>query len=195
MKTHYWLSYPADYKNQLKPLLHQQMWLFGRDILCPDGNLLYQYNFTHHCAGDNGSSMYTCSDKDRQIVLWGWGIWIGKPELGAIFVNRYKVLPQFTAVSTLPEAIHRQTGLPHLTHRVASEEQAHVMCQLWTELLEWLATYEAWVFEKQGVAWRQAALEPFKHAVTPAENLDQLANQWQTLANQSQSLTIEAFTP
>ncbi|MEM8857928.1 MAG: hypothetical protein AAGD96_06385 [Chloroflexota bacterium] len=194
MKTHYWLNYPADYTKQLKPLLHQQMWLFGQDILCPDGNLLYQYNFTHNPALEQGSSMYSCSNEGGQIVLWGWGVWFGRPELGAVFVNRYKALPCFTAVPTLSETIHRQAGLPHLTHRVTSETQAQAMCQLWIELLEWLAAYESWVLERYGVAWRQAALKPFPHVFTPVEDLDQLPNLWQSLAEQSQALTIKSFT-
>jgi hypothetical protein len=38
---------------------------------------------------------------ERQIVLWGWGIWLGQADTGAIFVNRYRAKPQFTAVAAL----------------------------------------------------------------------------------------------
>ena len=195
MKTYYWLSYPANYTNQLKELLHQQMWLFGQDILCPEGNLLYHYQFTHNRANDHGSSMYTRLDEDKQIVLWGWGVWFGKPKLGAIFVNRYKAIPRFSDVATLSEAIYREVSLPHITHRVDNEAQAQAMCLLWTELLQWLAAYEAWVLEKFGLAWRQTALQPFPHAVTQMADVDRLANQWQSLAEQSQTLPIKSYTP
>lgn len=195
MKTRYWLNYPANYKKQLQPLLHQQMWLFGQDILSPYGNLLYQYNFTHHHTKNNGSSMYTCTNKDQQIVLWGWGVWFGKQNLGAVFVNRYKALPRFTAVSTLSDSVHRELSLPHLTHRVESEEQVKAMRQLWRELLQWLAAYETWVLEKFGTDWRQKALKPFPHAVTPLAEISQLATQWQLLSCQSQTLNIESYTP
>ncbi len=122
MTTNYWFSYPATYKKQLKPLLHQQMWLFGRDILCPEGNLLYQYEFSHKPTDIRGGSMYTRWDGERQIVLWGWGIWFGQAEQGAIFVNRYKAKPRFTAVPSLTQPIHREEALPH--HRSTGADDA-----------------------------------------------------------------------
>ncbi|MEM7803246.1 MAG: hypothetical protein AAF633_28910 [Chloroflexota bacterium] len=195
MKTTFWISYPTEYKNQLKPLLHQQMWLFGRDILCPEGNLLYQYRFTHERSEKRGGSMYTRLDDDRQIVLWGWGIWFGQAEKGAIFVNRFKAQPRYTHVATLSQTIYREESLPHLTHRVDSQTQVEAMSQLWAELLQWLAAYEAWVIDKVGPSWRQAALKPFNHAVTPLVAVDQLAMQWQTLSEQSQTLPIKSNTP
>ena len=69
------------------------------------------------------------------------------------------------------------------------------MRQLWSELLSWLAGYETWVLENRGLAWRQTALKPFQHAITPLANLDQLAKQWQSFADQSQTLLIDSYTP
>lgn len=193
MTTNYWISYPAAFKKQIKPLLHQQMWLFGRDILCPEGNLLYQYQFTHTHAESRGGSMYTRWEGERQIVLWGWGIWLGQAEQGAIFVNRYKAKPRFTAVPALTQAIHREEALPHLAYRVTTEAQAQAMHQLWADLLHWLAGYEAWVLAEYGRSWRQSALKPFSHAVTKLAAVEQLATQWQTLAEQSQALPIKSY--
>ncbi|MFZ1398459.1 MAG: hypothetical protein WAS33_16265 [Candidatus Promineifilaceae bacterium] len=193
MTTNYWIHYPADYKKQIKPLLHQQMWLFGRDIHCPEGNLLYQCQFSHQRDESRGGSMYTRWEAERQIVLWGWGIWLGQAGLGGIFVNRYRAKPQFTAVPSLRQTIHREEGLPRLAYRVGSEAQAEAMRQMWADLLRWLAGYEAWVLEGYGRSWRQSALKPFNHAVTKLAAVDQLASQWQTLAEQSQTLPIKSY--
>lgn len=194
MMANYWINYPAAYKQQIKPLLHQQMWLFGRDVHCPAGNLLYQYQFSHQHADVRGGSMYTRWEGERQIVLWGWGIWLGQADTGAIFVNRYRAKPQFTAVAALTETIHREEALPRLVYRVGSEAQAQAMRQLWADLLHWLAGYEAWVLAEYGRSWRQSALKPFNHAVTKLAAVDQLAAQWHTLAEQSQALPIKSYT-
>ncbi|MEM7331370.1 MAG: hypothetical protein AAF490_04690 [Chloroflexota bacterium] len=192
--TNYWLNYPTAYKKQIKPLLHQQMWLFGRDILCPKGNLLYQYQFTHQRAKTNSGVMYTRWDGDQQIALWGWGIWFGQAEKGAIFVNRYKAKPQFTTVSNLSQSIFRETELPHRTSRVNSEAEAQAMQKLFVELLTWLAEYEAWIVATAGKSWRQSSLGGFPHAVSKPETVDQLAEQWQSLATQGEELAINTHT-
>lgn len=192
--THFWIDYSTDYKKQLKPLLHQQMWLFGRDILCPEGNLLYRYQFTHKPADIRGGSMYTQWEEGRQIVLWGWGIWFGQAEEGSIFVNRYKAKPQFTAIPSLDQAIHRPEALPRMVYRVNEKAEARTMRQLWSDLLLWLAKYEAWVLETIGESWRQTALKQFNHAVTKLATVGELSAQWQTIAEQSQALPIKSFS-
>ena len=193
MTKNYWINYSTEYKKQLKPLLHQQMWLFGQDILCPQGNLLYQYQFTHQPCPKRGGSMYTRCDGDKQIILWGWGIWFSQTEMGAIFVNRYKAKPQFTAVPNLNRIIHQPEDLPRLVYRVGSEVEAETTRQLWSDLLLWLAVYEAWVLETVGRVWRQTALKRFNHKVTKPKAVGQLPTEWQTLAEQSQMLPIKSY--
>ncbi len=194
MTESYWISYPAKYKKHIKPLLHQQMWLFGRDILCPEGNLLCEYSFTRERSAGRGGSMYTRRDGAQQIVLWGWGIWFGQVDTGAIFVNRYKARPQFTAVSVLSQTVHREEALPQRTDRVSSVTEAQTMQRLWVNLLDWLADYEAWVLATAGDCWRQSTLQSFNQAVTKPEAVDQLAKQWQTLAEQSHAFPINSNT-
>ena len=126
------------------------------------------------------------------IALWGWGIWFGEADTGAIFVNRYKARPQFTPVSTLSEAVHREKSLPRCTYRVNSVNDAQTMKRLWVELLTWLAEYEAWIQDAAGNSWRRSTLQTFSHAVTEPEAADQLAGQWQELAEQGESLSIRS---
>ena len=194
MKTDYWLSYPSDYKKQLKPLLHQQMWLFGQDIIYPKGNLLYGYQFTHKRPEDRGSSMYIREDGTQQVVLWGWGIWFGQAETGAIFVNRYQAKPQFTRMSILSKAIHKPDDIPDCTGRMSSEADVQIIRGLWVSLLSWLADYEAWILATAGEKWRQTSVKSFKHAVTKPKFVDSIAGQWQTLAEQSTTLPIKSNT-
>ncbi|MEM7111187.1 MAG: hypothetical protein AAF614_02055 [Chloroflexota bacterium] len=193
MNKKYWIAYPSTYKKQLKPLLHQQMWLFGRDILCPQGNLLYQYQFTHERASDRGGSMYTCWNGEQQVVLWGWGIWFGQAETGSIYVNRYKAKPRFTTVPKLGQPIHRPADLPRVAYRLGSESEAETVRGLWSDLLLWLAEYEAWVVATVGESWRQSTLRAFNHAVTKPSAVDQLAEQWQTLAEEGKTLPIKSY--
>lgn len=195
MATDYWITYPANYKDRLKPLLNQQMWLFGQDVVCPKGNLLYQYQFKHKRPEARGGSMYTRWQEDEQIVLWGWGIWYGQAERGAIFVNRFRAKPRFSAEPYLYQPIHVEKDLPPMQTRVNATAQAELIRQMWGDLLLWLSKYEAWILAEFGVAWRKAALKPFPHAFTKLSAVDTLADQWQALAEQSQTLPIKSHTP
>ena len=194
MKINYWLSYPSDYKKRLKPLLHQQMWLFGQDILCPEGNLLYRHQFIHKRPTSRGSSMYIRQDQTVQIVLWGWGIWFGQTEIGAIFVNRFEAKPKFTPVPILSEPIYREEALPLRTSRVSSMTHMQSVQQLWVNLLTWLAEYEKWIQATAGKKWRQSTLRAFRHAVTKPESADSIAAQWYMLAEQGKTLPIKSYT-
>lgn len=192
--TYYWLRYPATYRKKVKPLLHQQMWLFGQDIVYPHGNLLYRYQFSHTRAAERGSSMYVRQVGAQQVVLWGWGVWFGQADLGAIFVNRYKAKPQYTPVSILSDAVHQEASLPLRTHRVNSVADTQNIRELWVNLLSWLAEYEAWIVSETSKKWRQAAVRAFQHAVTKPESADTLSTQWQTLAERGKSLPIKSYT-
>lgn len=194
MSDYYWLTYPAAYRDLIKPLLHQQMWLFGQDIISPQGNLLYQYQFSHQRAEKRGGSMYTLWQGEQQIVLWGWGIWYGQAERGGIFVNRFKAKPRFSAEPYIKQPIHKQDALPITQNRVDSALQAESVRQMWADLLHWLANYEQWILNEFGQAWRRAALKPFPHAYTKPSAIEQLANDWQTLAEQSHTLPIRSYT-
>ncbi|MEZ4515762.1 MAG: hypothetical protein R3C44_02615 [Chloroflexota bacterium] len=193
MNYYHWLNYPSDYKKLLRPLLHQQMWLFGQDIMCPYGNLLYRHRFTHQRAETRGGSMYTRQDGNRQITLWGWGIWFGQEEVGAIYVNRYKARPHFTTKPSLTRSIHRPEDLPPLAHRLGSEAEVEAMRGLWCRLLLWLARYEAWVLTEWGPGWRRTALKPFPHAHTKPDEIDQLPDRWRALAEKSLDLPIKTY--
>lgn len=182
LSRRYWLTYPATFQNSIGPLLHQQMWLFGRDILYPAGNLLYGYGFTHQHAAVRGSSMYRLPEGAGELVLWGWGIWYGEPERGAVFVNRLKPQARYTAVSHLPHTIHHQQELPRLNSQLNSLEQLHHLRHLFQHLLRWLAAYEAWIIGEHGRGWRQRALQPFKLACTPLAQVEEISLTWGQLA-------------
>ena len=193
MSRHYWLTYPATYRDRIKPLLNQQMWLFGQDIVCPKGNLLYRYQFSHQRPAERGGSMYTLWDEGKQIVLWGWGIWYGQAETGAIFVNRFKAKPGFSTTSHLYQPIHVQKALPPMNYRFDAMAQVEVIRQMWGDLLHWLAKYERWILDECGPVWRKKALKPFPHACTELSSVDQLANEWMALAEQSHTLPIKSY--
>ncbi len=194
MTQYFWLSQPASFKKCLKPLLHQQLWLFGRDIVCPRGNLLYEYDFTHERAETRGCSMYTWQQGGVQVVLWGWGIWFGVQDTGAVFVHRYKAKPRFSAESKLTQSIHQPHQLPLLAYRVPTQAHALTMRALWQRLLLWLSDYEAWVLASHGRDWRKATLRSFNHAVTNGADVAQLPAVWHQLADKSQTLPIKSYS-
>lgn len=178
----YWLDIPAPTRRLGKRLLHQQMWLFGRDIWHPQGNALYRYGFTHQKPPDGrGSPMYTWCDGREQVVLWAFGLFLGQEDNGGIYVNRYLFRPRFTHTpfieqfAAAPEAL---TGFYHPAQEVEAEKMRLLFAEVW----QWCGRYEAWAQENLGLKYRETAVTAFPHACTARCDVGQLPEMWAQIA-------------
>lgn len=150
---------PSTVRQRGCALLHQQCWLWGRDIKRDEGNLLLLHGFDRlrPPEGLSGSSQYNLRlGSGLQIRLWGFGLFFGGEE--GIFVNRFDFTPREAQAAQCWQGIEAMTDLP----------RAGLGSSL-PEALRWIGAYEAWVLQRLGTGYRRACLASWPAAVsTPA---------------------------
>lgn len=159
-------------------LLHAQCWAWGRDIKHPDGNLLLRYGLERlrPPAGVSGCSQYTVLlPGDLTIRLWGFGVYVGHEQ--GIYMNRYEFLPR---VAVLADA---------WTPDQLARGQRTMDASLLSRLLGWMFSYEMWVEETQGRAYRRSVL--LSLSSEPAGSLD-LTVEWLGLKETIESTFLKA---
>jgi hypothetical protein len=91
-------------------LLSQQLWYWGCDVRRPEGNLLLDHGFarTRPSEGVQGSTIYALEPTPgAQVILWGFGVFFGRGELGGLFLNRFRFEPLLSEGAALAPAIWR----------------------------------------------------------------------------------------
>jgi hypothetical protein len=76
-------------------LLDHQCWVFGRDVLNPENNLLLENGFTQVRCPEGGLTQYELRDgldKNSHVFLWGFGAFFGSEGEG-IFLTRSAFTP------------------------------------------------------------------------------------------------------
>jgi hypothetical protein len=132
-----------------RKLLHAQCWAWGRDVRHAEGNLLLRYGFERlrHSEEVSGSSQYTTRWEGLTVRLWGFGIYIGREQ--GIYMNRFEFQPR-TAV--LADAWAPEQLSPGArSHDIA----------LLLAFLRWVCSYEQWIDQTQGRAYRKSVLAQF----------------------------------
>ncbi len=155
-----WL-YPCSVMKFAEQLLTQQLWCWGQDVKCPDGNLLLEYGFARHrgpVVKPAGSTCYCLEQGSIQINLWGFGIFFGKQNDGGVFLDRYKFQPQWTEQAKLESVVHWRHKLAGFSQPRQPAEW-HKTGQLCIRLLNWIAEYECWVRKLKGAFYREECLK------------------------------------
>ena len=128
-------------------LLNLQCWLWGQDIRRTEGNLLLHYGADRLRPPKDvtGCSQYSFAlTGGTALKLWGFGIYVGKPDRGC-YLNRYEFVPRVAGSDDCwnAEAFRAAPRNPPL--------------QAIPEALRWIANYERWVLRETGTAWRLAS--------------------------------------
>lgn len=133
--------------------MQQQCWLWGCDIRHPNGNLLIEYGFARYRPTNplDGSSLYVYATTTYTVMLWGFGMYVGDAEHGGVFIFRHVFDPVAVrhpdhSVYT-PDAVIKTACPPTQIH------QGYTVTAL-----TWLMSYEAWVVERMGLAYRQQSI-------------------------------------
>ena len=138
---------------RLHRLFDQQMWAFGRDTTCPEGNLLLRRGFvrTPPPPGAASSGTYRLVEGDLELELSSLGV---RATRGAhsVFLDRAPMASLLRGAD--PLALVR--------------------------LMRWLASYEAWVEQVAGPAWRSASL--LQRSRPPVLPASEMANSWNRTA-------------
>ncbi len=178
-------------------LYAQQMWLWGRDIRYPKGNLLKSYGFSYRRDVEengqkHGSSQYgytwNHNGKAVELSLWSFGLTIAC-EHGNILLERHKFRPRWlcdevdaalSSTHDFPEAV----SPPDVESRRCTGE-------LLTALAQRVIDYEEWIAQQVPPEWRQQVVKdsPERFKIPVEDTIDtwkQLKDQWSQRLNKPQ---------
>ncbi|CAN5275704.1 hypothetical protein BH23CHL1_BH23CHL1_03140 [soil metagenome] len=168
-------------------LMNQQMWCWGADIRRAEGNLLAQYGFTKYAAPDSSGTKpcYGLSlPTGTTIGLWGFGMYYGDHSHGGLFLKRFDFAPRMVAPDEMHFNAWTAGDLPAM-QPPGTNAQCHQARQLLSLALEWIASYEAWVVQTAGAAYRQATVDAWQTLhKSVAVDAHEMAGAWSLLARQ-----------
>lgn len=143
-------------------LMHQQLYLIGRDIESRHGNLLIQYGFKKTCAPDGRAvSLYSMRFiGGYHLALRGFGVFVGKARLGGLFLRRYELEPRWMPSARFVPIVWLPQEMPR-TRMVRKDEQYSAI-QLATQVFQFFHTYERWIRDTYGKRYRAAQLVSFR---------------------------------
>jgi hypothetical protein len=154
---------------RLSILLDQQLWFIGHDIRHAEGNALVRFGFARLRSGEGGGTTCYClplDGSDRQLVCWGFGVYIGSvranamPESGppvpGVLIQRHAMTPRLLR-DALPLPLHKPSALPASRSPVTAADWNRVHRAL-TELAVQLTRYESWARQALGNAHRSRVL-------------------------------------
>ena len=172
--------------------MEQQVWCWGRDVECPDGNLLMQFGFERHRDNETieRSTCYRMDKDNLHVCLWGFGMFFGSRELGGLYLDRFEFCPGWAPVESLALEIHWPDELP-LFARPRGASQWLRARKLWKLSLRWIADYESWVRKNFDANYRRQCVGSW---LRPFVRAEKQAAAWRFLSRQnweprSQSLT------
>lgn len=176
---------PCELRRDGDRLFDVSMWCLGRDVLCPEGNLLVRRGLVRHARpeGVEGQSPYTVDlPGDGRLALWGFGALCECGE--AIFVPRAGFAPVLLdgGPGRLP---FRAEELGPVRLPTTGVERRALRAGL-ALLAGWLAEHEDWVASEMGPSWRRECFEARRKA--PPVQADGLASAWRRFASRLRSL-------
>ena len=163
-------------------LMAQQVWCWGRDVECPDGNLLMRFGFERHrdCDTEDRSTCYRLDRDQLHVALWGFGMFFGRRDLGGLYLDRFDFCPKWAPVESLSLEIHWPDELPVFA-RPRGRPQWHRARKLWKSSLLWIADYEAWVRNEVSLAYRRECVATW---LRPFVRAEKTAAAWRFLSRQ-----------
>ncbi|WP_163781552.1 hypothetical protein [Myxococcus vastator] len=176
---------PCELRRDGDRLFDVSMWCLGRDVLCPEGNLLVRRGLVRHARpeGAEGQSPYTVGlPGSGRLTLWGFGALCECGE--AIFVPRAGFAP--VLLDGVPGRLpFRAEELGPARLPTTGHERRALRAGL-ASLAGWLADHEDWVSSEVGPSWRRECFEARRKA--PPVAADGLASAWRRFASRLRSL-------
>ena len=165
------------------PLMNDQCWCWGQDVVYPRGNLLVRYGLERVAGRGQGgrSAVYTGSINDRGGVwLRGAGVFYSRGSGAGVVLGRYDVRPRVITCDAPPLEKWSEQGLGVFPLAVASDEGIEAACLLVPEVCDWIADYELWIAETVGIEHREQCLQRWPKRETPA---GEFAQRWRALGH------------
>jgi hypothetical protein len=127
---------PPAIRKEGHELLDHQCWVFGRDVLNRENNLLIKNGFTQVRCPNGGLTQYELRhglDENSHVFLWGFGAFFGSESEG-IFLSRSGFTPFRTQGRV---ELHDRDYHPFV------EESSNI--RLLLGAIAWFANYEDWI--------------------------------------------------
>lgn len=155
-------------------LLAQELWCIGRDIEHSRENLLIRHGFSRHreTAPDGEPSTCYRLDQDQQhVALWGFGMFFGHRDLGGLVLGRFGFVPYWAPIESVSLSVHWPDELPVFDRHYGPNQWQRAR-KLWASLLLWMAAYENWIVETEGIEYRQECVASWLAPFVYAENME-----------------------
>lgn len=145
-----------------KELLHQQLYVIGRDIVSKHGNLLLKYGCSRMQSPIPGiPSVYSTSlGQSTCLVMRGFGVFVGDDSIGGIFVHRYTFEPRWMPSSRFAPMAWVPGEMPR-TRRSRYRAERVLATSLMKRMIAWFVEYEHWIDEMLGAHFRIGQLSHF----------------------------------
>ncbi len=145
-----------------KALLHQQLYVIGRDIASKHGNLLLQFGCHRQPSPIPGipSTYMICLGRKSRLALRGFGVFVGDDSIGGVFVHRYTFEPRWMPSSKFSPIAWLPGEMPRTRCSRCRAERAHAT-QMLKRMIEWFIEYESWIEGQLGVHFRIGQLTHF----------------------------------
>jgi hypothetical protein len=143
-------------------LLHQQLYVIGRDIASSHGNLLLEYGCQRNASPMEGiPSLYTSSwNRRSRLSLRGFGVFVGDDSIGGIFIQRYTFTPRWMPNSRFEPIAWLPREMPR-TRRSRRVHELRLANELLLRTIQWFISYETWILEQLGSHFRIGQLTHF----------------------------------
>lgn len=177
--------------------MSQQLWCWGRDIVRPEGNWLIERGFKRITPPEKNNACPSVYKLDlpegRYILLRGFGVLFGDPQLGCVFLPRYEFLPTYRPQPDLDCMPWTRDDLPRM--RIPSQSQRHACSQLVTGCIDWIAQYESHLVEQLGVEYRETCLNEWDSDDRQLIPAGEMASAWRVLSSRVSSDTSLLVKP
>ena len=163
---------PKHVQKNWKSLFSKQLYGLGKDILHTN-NLLLQYGFTKQRppVPSQGSSQYSFSDQNVQMIMWGFGMIFAIGNNG-LFLWRHDFVPKLLNVDSLPSHIWEPEQISKCKIPKTLDE-IQLMLQLLVKSMKWLESYEKWINSTCGESYRGKSLQSQNSSSASSVFLDQ----------------------
>lgn len=154
-----WSPWSASIQGRAAALFDVQMWLWGRDVLRPEGNLLITQGLTRVPPSDlqRGRTFYRLKSQGESVSLWGWGMFYGIEGLGGLFLNRHRFQLLWTDQAVLSTEVSKFEDLRDFCSP-NSYSQRTACHSLLRKGLRWIAEYERSVAATTRTGYRRDCL-------------------------------------
>jgi hypothetical protein len=160
------------------------MWLFGRDILHPESNLLIEYGFKRFkCPVERKSGNMYLLDRGNgnELALWGFGILQKCENREPLFLRRYVFEPRLLSRATFDWPIWGTEYFEAIAAKDAIPDEPTIV----VELIEWIEDYENWVINTAGRDWRNRSFREWSKSATSYRGF---VRGWQKLRRKIETL-------